>query len=145
LTGVPQDRMTAKAKIKHSIMRTIAASAIVLAGCHQETQQQKFIEAMNHGNGAEASQIWLKMDAKSRQQFAHSQGMQPNSSPDEVKKQVAQHYNDEMGADDSGESIEKPTPNVHLGGLESLPEWVGPSGAPPQAVTVPTQEAPPSN
>ena len=25
-------------------------------------------------------------------------------------------------------SIEKPTPNVHLGGLESLPEWVGPIG-----------------
>lgn len=100
------------------------------------------MEAIDHGNGAQANQIWLNMDARSRADFAHSQGMQPNLSPDEVKKQVMQHYMGQMGDDDSEESIEQPTPNVHLGGLESLPEWVGPSGAPPQAVTVPTQSAP---
>jgi len=131
----------------NAIAFSIAACAIALAGCWpfhsgQETQQQKFMEAMNHGNGAQASQIWLNMDANSRADFAHSYGMQPNLSPDEVKKQVMQHYIDKMGTDDSGESIEQPTPNVHLGGLESLPEWVGPSGAPPQSVTVPAQNTP---
>ena len=61
-----------------------------------------------------------------------------------------QHYQDEMGKqddsgkqDENGETIEQPTPNVHLGGLESLPEWVGPTGAPPQIVTVPPKR--PSN
>ena len=99
---------------------------------------------MNHGNSAQASQIWLHMDAKSRADFSHNEGMKPNTSPDDVKKQVMQHYQDEAGKDDdSDETIEKPTPNVHLGGLESLPEWVGPTGAPPQAVTVPAETAPP--
>ena len=101
---------------------------------------------MNHGNGAQASQIWLHMDAKSRADFSHNEGMTPNTSPDDVKKQVMQHYQDEAGkGDDSDETIEKPTPNVHLGGLESLPEWVGPTGAPPQAVTVPAKTAPPKS
>ena len=95
---------------------------------------------MNHGNSAQANQIWLHMDAKSRADFSHSQGMHPETSPDDVKKQVMQHYQDKMGGDqDSDETIEKPTPNVHLGGLETLPEWVEPSGAPPQSVTLPTQ------
>ena len=136
------------AKIKRAIALSIAACAIALAGCwpfhsNQETQQQRFIEAMNHGNGAQASQIWLHMDAKSRADFAHNQGMQPNLSPDEVKQQLMQHYQGKLGANDGGESIDRPTPNVHLGGLESLPEYVGPSGAAPQSVTVPAQNAPP--
>jgi hypothetical protein len=141
---VRRGRLTA-AKIRLTFVIAIAASAIMLAGCwpfHRETDQQKFMEALNHGNSAQASQIWLGMDANSRADFAHSQGMQPNLSPDEVKKQLTQHYLDKTGDGDSEETIEQPTPNVHLGGLESLPEWVGPSGAPPQAVTVPTQNEP---
>ena len=100
------------------------------------------MDALNHGNSAQASQIWLNMDAKSREDFAHSNGMQPNLSPDEVKKQVMQHYQAEMGDNDTGESVERPTPNVHLGGLESLPGYVGPSGAPPQSATAPAQNEP---
>ncbi len=135
------------AKIKRAIALSIATSAIALTGCwpfhsNQETQQQKFIEALNRGNGAQASQIWLTMDANSRADFAHSQGMHPNLSSDEVRKQVMQHYQDKMGADDNGESIDRPTPYLNLGGLESLPGYVGRSGAPPPSVTVPAQSAP---
>ena len=133
------------AKVQRVLAFSIVACGIALAGCSShETQQQKFIEAMNHGNAAKANQIWLHMDAGSRADFSHSQGMQPEASPDDLKKQVMKHYQDKMGAEDenSGETIEKPTPNVHTGGLESLPEWVGQQGAPPQAVTVPTQNAP---
>lgn len=132
-------------KFQRAFAVPLAVCAIALAGCHQETQQQKFMEAMNHGNSAQANQIWLHMDAKSRADFSHSQGMQPNLSPDDAKKQVAQHYLDKMdktGGENSGETVEQPTPNVHLGGLESLPEWVGPTGAPPQSVTVPEKTAP---
>ena len=133
------------AKIQSVFVFSIAACVIALAGCSHETQQQKFMDAMSHGNSAQASQIWLHMDASSRADFSHNEGMQPNTSPDDVKKQIMQHYQDEAGSDNdnNGETVEKPTPNVHLGGLESLPERVGPTGAPPQAVTVPPETAPP--
>jgi hypothetical protein len=132
-----------QSKTKPALLFLLAAFAIVLAGCwHRKTDQQKFIEAMNHGNSAQASQIWLNMDAKNRADFSHSQGMQPNVSSDEVKKQLTQHYLDKV--EDSDQTVEHPTPNVHLGGLDSLPEWVGPSGAPPQAVTVPSKDTPPN-
>ncbi len=134
-------------KIKRAIALSIATCAIALAGCwpfhsNQETQQQKFIEALNRGNGAQASQIWLHMDAKSRAEFAHNQGMQPNLSSDEVQKQVMQHYQENMGDDDSGESIERPTPYLDLGGLQSLPGYVGQSGVTAQSVTAPAPNAP---
>jgi hypothetical protein len=134
------------AKTKPKIVIVMASAAIFLAGCwpfhKRETDQQKFMEALNHGNSAQASQIWLGMDAESRAGFAHSQGMRPSLSPDEVKKQLTQHYLEKMGNGDNEETVEQPTPNVHLGGLESLPEYVEPSGAPPQTVTVPTQNEP---
>jgi hypothetical protein len=135
-----------RAKIKRAITLTLAVGTFALAGCwSHETQQQKFVDAMNHGNAAQANQIWLHMNAKSRADFSHGEGMQPDTSPDDVKKQVMQHYQDKLGSDEenSDETIEKPTPNVHLGGLESLPEWVGPTGAPPQAVTVPPKTTAP--
>ena len=68
---------------------------------------------MNHGNVAQANQIWLKMDAKSRAGWEHSQGMQPNEEPDEVKKEIAQHYQDEMSGENNPEDAEKETPTVH--------------------------------
>ena len=132
------------AKIQRVFVFSILACGIALAGCSRQTQQQKFVDAMNHGNAAQANQIWLHMDADSRADFSHSQGMTPDTSQDDVKKQVMQHYQDKLGSEgeDTDETIEKPTPNVHLGGLESLPEWVGPTGAPPQAVTLPDKNEP---
>ena len=128
---------------KPALVFLIVASAIIIAGCwHRETDQQKFVEAMNHGSAAQASQIWLNMDAKSRADFSHNLGMHPDMSSDEVKKQLTQHYEDQTGADNSGQTIDRPAPYVHLGGLQSLPEWPGASGAPPPTVTVPTQNAP---
>jgi hypothetical protein len=134
------------AKIQRVFVFSVVACGIALAGCSHQTQQQKFVNAMNHGNAAQANQIWLHMDANSRADFSHSQGMTPDTSQDDVKKQVMQHYQDKLGSEgeNSDETIEKPTPNVHLGGLESLPEWVGPTGAPPQAVTVPDTTVPPN-
>jgi hypothetical protein len=133
-----------RAKIKSAFVISVAACAIALAGCSGETQQQKFVDAMNHGNSAQASQIWLHMDTKSRMAFEHNQGVSPNMSPDDVKKQVMQHYADKMNADNNdqtndGETVVNPAPSVHLGGLESLPEWSEPTGAPAEKATVPTQ------
>ena len=130
------------ANTKRAIVLISAACAIAFAGCHSETQQQKFIDAMNRGNGAQANQIWLNMSAKDREKFSHGQGMQPDVSGDDVKKQIMQHYQDEMRANGGDESVERPTPNVHLGGLQSLPGYVGRSDAPPQSATAPAQDAP---
>lgn len=135
------------ARINPAIAWSIAACAIALAGCwpfhsNRETQQQQFIEALSRGNGAEASQIWLNMDANSRADFAHSQGMRPDLPLDEVRKQVMQHYQDKMGAGDGQESIERPASNADLGGLESLRKYGGPSGAAAEPATAPAQNAP---
>src|SRR3984957_20132779 len=136
-------------KIKLAITLTLAVGAFALAGCSShETQQQKFVDAMNHGNAAQANQIWLHMNAESRADFSHGEGIKPDTSPDDVKKQVMQHYQDKLGSDDqndnSCETTEKPPPTVHRGGWETLPEWAGPPGAPPKAVTVsPKTAAPP--
>jgi hypothetical protein len=129
-------------KIKRGIVLIGATCAIAFVGCHSETQQQKFIEAMNRGNGGQANQIWLNMSAKDRTKFAHSQGMQPDITSDDVKKEVMQHYQDEMRAKGGDESVEQPTPNVHLGGLQSLPGYVGRSDAPSDTATVPAPAAP---
>lgn len=135
------------AGFKSATALSIAVCGFALAGCWpfhsaQETQQQKFIEALNRNNGAEASQIWLNMDAKSRADFAHSQGIQPNLSPEEVQKQVMQHYQDQMHADDRDESIERPGADLPSGALESLSPYLGGPGAPPQSVTTPAQNTP---
>ena len=61
------------AKIKRAVVLLVAACAIALAGCSShETQQQKFTDALSHGNSAQASQIWLHMDASSRADFAET-------------------------------------------------------------------------
>ena len=137
------------ARIRSAFLLSVAACGVALTGCwHSETPQQKFIDAMNHGNTAQASQIWLNMDAGDRADFSHGQGMQPDVSTDEIKKQVMEHYQKEQEAGGDGENgdeiVDRPAPMVHLGGLQSLPEYVAPSGAPPQTVTVPTQDAPPN-
>jgi hypothetical protein len=103
------------------------------------------MEALNRGNGAQANQIWLHMDADSRAGFAHSEGMQPVQgavSSDEIKKRIAQHYADKMGAGEDDANVEDAAPHVGSGGLESLPEYTGPSGAMPQTVTVPDKTQP---
>jgi hypothetical protein len=134
-----------RAKLKRRILVMVVASTIAAAGCHQETQQQKFIEAMNHGNSAQASQIWLHMDAKSREAFAHSEGMKPSLSQEDIQKQVMQHYLDKQGNNpvsvESGESVEQ-APAVHLGGLETLPGYAGPPGPSTESGPAPTQNEP---
>ena len=131
---------------RRAILLPVIAFTIALGGCSGETQQQKFVAAMNHGNSAQASQIWLHMDAKNRLEFDQNQGTQPNVSSDEVKKQVMQHYADKMAGENNnendGETVDNPAPSVHLGGLQSLPEWSEPSGAPPEKATVPTMNEP---
>jgi len=120
------------------------ACAIATAGCwHKKTQQQKFLEALNRGNGAQAGEIWRNMDADSRAALAHNEGVKPQLSPAQIQQQVMKHY---VGEGESGtdETIEHVTPNVGAGGIESLPEYIGPSGGGAPAVAVPSTTTPSS-
>jgi hypothetical protein len=62
--------------------------ATVLAGAcslhHAESPQQQFMEAVERGNTAQASQIWLSMSAADRANFSHGTGFKPQTSPADV-------------------------------------------------------------
>ncbi len=116
-----------------------AAACIAAAGCwpwHKtETPQQQFIEALNRGQSAQASQIWLRMSPEDKIKFAHGQGMAPGTSPEDVKKLVLQHYeNQTEGAPGGGEeTVESLGTNVGGAGLQNLPGPAQPSQAAPPA------------
>ena len=131
------------ARIDLAAMIVFTACAIVLGGCwHKETQQQKFLEALNRGNGAEAGEIWRNMDPDSRAALAHNEGIKPKLSPAQVQQQVMKHYQGDAQGEHSDETIESVTPNIGSGGLESLPEYTGASGGGAPTVTVPPTSAP---
>ncbi len=72
--------------------RRAAATALILAlsGCSlfggAPTPQQQFLDALNRGNSAQASQIWLGMTPDDRDKFRRGEGMTPAASSDEVTK-----------------------------------------------------------
>ncbi len=117
-----------------SLMILVLAAAIT--GCwpfHRETPQQKFLDAINKGESAKASEIWLNMSPEDKMKFAHNEGLKPGVSPEQVKKQIVQHYVDEAGGpvESGNESIEQVSPNISGAGLQNLPSLAAPSGAAP--------------
>ncbi len=132
-----------RARIDLAATIIVTACAIGLAGCwHKESQQQKFLEALNRGNSAEAGEIWRNMDADSRAALAHNEGIKPKLSPAQIQQQVMKHYQGDTQADEGDETIENVTPNIGSGGLESLPEYTGPPGGGVPTVAVPPMTAP---
>src|SRR5712672_1579053 len=108
-------------RVQFAVVLLVAMSTAGLAGCwHRKTDQQKFLEALNRGNGAQAAEIYRNMDAKSRAALAHNEGIKPKLSAAQVQQQVMQHYGADSDAD-SDQTIESVTPHVGSGGLESLP------------------------
>jgi hypothetical protein len=117
-----------------------AAACAAAAGCwpwHQsETPQQRFIEALNRGESAQASQIWLRMSTEDKIKFAHGEGMAPGTTPEDVKKLVLQHHEkgDEGGESEGGsETVESLGTNIGGAGLHNLPGLTEPSQAAPPA------------
>jgi hypothetical protein len=122
--------------------RIIAAALLCLLslsapGCslfhHGESPQQQFMNALNRGDGAQASQLWLTMSAKDRSNFSHDIGLKNTPNKDDVEKALLKHQQDEakkgdedpddMGAGNGGDSDsgQVEVPGVPAGGLSNLP------------------------
>ncbi|MBE3603374.1 hypothetical protein IMX07_07025 [bacterium] len=131
--------------------------AAAVAGCslfhHGESPQQRFIDELNRGNAAQASQTWLNMSERDREALSHNQGFKPQLTQKEVEEAVERQAErraeagvtdpDSTGIDDSvtpdpengditTQMIEQPgvqaDPNAN--GLSSLPKLTAPDQAP---------------
>jgi hypothetical protein len=112
-----------------------AAAVLALAGCwpfgaRKPTPQQQFLDAIKHGQSAQASQIWLHMSGEDRLKWSRGQGITPEVSRDELQNRINHHYERELnGAGDNGASSEPLTPDINGGSLQDLPAA---AGQPPQ-------------
>ncbi len=132
-------------------MTRVVAAAILCVfglsaqGCHGDSSQQQFMNALNRGNGAQASQLWLKMSAKDRSNLSHNIGFKHTANKDDIEKALLKHQQDEakkededpdnpdnMGAGDSGDSDAQQVeaPGIPAGGLSNLPAFAPQPSAP---------------
>ena len=108
-----------------SLAFILGLSGCALFGCSNQTRQQKFLDALNRGNSAEASQIWLTMTPEDRNKVRLGEGMTPGVSPQEVTKML-----DEQGVSADQGPI---TIGPHSGAtLLDLPSAAG-SSPPPES------------
>lgn len=96
------------------------------------------MSALQRGNGAEANQMWLNMDAQDRADFSHGKGISPEVSPAEVQAQILRHQkagedSDRSPGADMGEGdinsqiIDMPGLDIdtNSGSLQNLPNLNG--------------------
>lgn len=94
-----------------------------------EAPQQKFLNALNRGNGAEATQVWLTMSAKDRANLSHNVGMKPEVQKGDVERALLKHQREEAAknGDDSDTEMSDSdqgdinSQQVDLPGLDSDP------------------------
>lgn len=71
------------------------------------------------------------MSPEDRAKWARSEGVAPQVSPDEVKKQVMQHYQNEAGSEQEGDSGVTQIVPADGAGLQNLPSIVSPPNSAP--------------
>jgi hypothetical protein len=132
-------------RIKPAMAIALIVSVISCAGCwhHSPTPQQQYADALRHGNGAEAMQIWLHMSGDERMAYQRGEGVQAQVSTEEVQKQVARHYLDKSTPEEwrpeGDATVEKVAPNLGGATFQDLPKYIGsqnesaPAAPPPSA------------
>ncbi len=129
---------------------SVVAGLATFSGCsllhHSESPQQQFIESVERGNSAQASQIWLKMSADDRANFSHNIGFQPQTSITDLKAELARRAQAAAAAadpesggafvGDNEQTVEYPglDQDLHAGSLQNLPNiqaTVNPPAGPP--------------
>jgi len=73
----------------------IVLAASIAGGCslfhrNQKTPQQEFVDALNRGNSAEATQIWFQMSPGDRNKLRRGYGITPAVSPEQAMKLLNQ-------------------------------------------------------
>ncbi len=102
---------------------------------HGDSPQQQFMSALQRGNGPQASQIWLNMNADDRANLAHGKGIKPQTSPDEIKAKLTQQAEAQANSDNGIETgdidsqqVELPPIDTNssagLQGLSNLPSTI---------------------
>jgi hypothetical protein len=119
------------------IFATVLVCMIGLSvhGCSSVSPQQQFMNSLNRGNGAEASQQWLNMSAKDRANLSHNVGFKNDVSQDDVGRALIKHQREEAAKDgddqdtafDSGDVGSQQT---EIPGLEGDPSANGISALP---------------
>ena len=77
------------------VLAMMSVAASIAGGCslfhrNQKTPQQKFVDALNRGNSAEASQIWFQMSPDDRNKLRRGEGIKPAVSPEDAMKLMNQ-------------------------------------------------------
>jgi hypothetical protein len=115
-------------KTRLSILALVSVLSLSAAGCflwpwhHDKSPQQQYAEALMRGNSMEASHLWLTMSPEDRIKFARGEGFSGDkNSQDEVKRQVLNHYEDQMKGPSNAEEMEEQIPTPLGASLQQLP------------------------
>ncbi len=115
-----------------AIRAQVLLLSAALSACslfHRPTPQQKLFDALNRGNAAEASQLWLSMSQKDRIKFNRGEGIKSAVPPEQVVKTLTQMSPDEMHGQ---VTIQGPSGG---GSLLDLPKLAQPKSAAPAALS----------
>jgi hypothetical protein len=82
-----------------------------------EPPQQKFLNALNRGNGAEASQIWLTMSAKDRANLSHNVGLKPEVQKADIERALLRHQSEEAAK--NGDDTDAEMSDIDEGDINS--------------------------
>ena len=89
------------------------------------------MDALNRGNGAEASERWLKMSAKDRSNLSHNIGFRREINQGDVQRELLKHQKEEAaknGDDDPDSTIDDGDINsqqMEIPGIEGDPSANG--------------------
>ena len=126
--------------IRFTATALLCLLGLTAPGCslfhHGESQPQQFMNALNRGSSAQASQLWLNMSAQDRADLTHGIGYHKSVNQDEVARAMFKHHqeaeakeradnpddpaNTAYNSDDDSTQVEVPGDPANAG-LSNLP------------------------
>jgi hypothetical protein len=121
-----------------ALVLVLAAAMAACSLFHHPTPQQQMFDALNRGNAAQASQLWLSMSEKDRLKFKRGEGIAPAVPPEQVVKMLSQAPPDE---DTHEITIKSPNAGATLMDLPKLANPPPPAAVSPADASAPEQPA----
>jgi len=123
----PRTCLTPRARVLAAVLLAVPLFA-PLMGCwpfHQgPTPQQKFFDALSHGDAVEANQTWLTMSAEDREKLMRGEGLTQRPSPEQIQAAILRH---QQGGTTPEVVVPPPA------GLQNLNQVLRATPVPPQA------------